>query len=974
MADPVPQPLSAPGQVSPPPPPANPDADERLLEKAAYRDIDGVTKALNDGANVNSVSSTSGSTALHLVTAVGRPYDNGKLLPIADLLISRGANVNLQNRDGMTPLMWAILAGNIEMMKRLLDAGADITKKHSNGQTALDMAREQFSQGVRLLEERQAAANPITTIASAVASVVAPAPNPEEDRKLQIAVQRGDIDGVRAALAAGADVNTTGVNFFKNTPLHQAVTSHVDFRAKMYPIIDLLLEKGANVNAQRSDDRHTPFTMSFHEPKFFYALFQKRPDLTLKIKEERPGREETPLQYAQRIFTARREKRYVADVIAKAELGQWDGAIAIARQEADIPDPASPVAAAAQAVQAAVGAVVAPAAPSNPVQDRRLINEVRNLNIAEITASLDAGANVNHLDRDSGYTPLTLAIQDPHYNLTMLPIIRLLIARGAKVNMTNTHGDTPLHNAAAQNNIPAIDALLEAGADVRAPNRYGRTPREVARRQFAPEAETRLAAAEAANPASPVASVAQAVQAAVASAVAPATPAAPSAPVSNSEQDRALSAAVESEDDAAAQAAILAGANPNLLLDGDRETVLIHYAATENRPMVEFLLNHGADVNGRAGPAADEPGWTALNYTRYLDIGEYIEAQGGVTARMLDGEPAASQIYFASDYATPSPAPGVAGPRSGEQRLQGRDDLIIPPITLVEGYATGESDGDAMDVIDVKEVYVAKLGRNLTLDQFFRKYMGDGAVFKVGPKFYGIPRKDLLKEYLEGSAIAYECTKTFAMDDPGTRGTFEYSDIYAEPYYALRTPAGVLYVSFSIIKLVLGTTHAFFKLDDKPSKKLENIASRSSVIAGGPVSSQLHCQAGSDGNVYTIRFFKLPEIEEEEESDEDEEPNVVFVKKGEDKTEFPLDLSQTVLQLKEAVKEKLGIAVEAQKMVFQGKVLEDAQTLGEVKVKKGYTIQLQVSGGRRLTKKRSSRGGGRTVKQKRGTYKRHSRS
>ena len=772
MAD-VPQAVQ-PGTVSPSPAPANPAADERLIQGAAYRDIDMITKALDDGANVNAVSGTSSSTALHALTAVGRPADNGKLLPIADLLISRGANVNVKTREGMTPLMWAVLAGNIEMMKRLLDAGADITIKHSNGQTALDMAREDFPQGVRLLEERQAAANPITALASAVASAVAPAPapalNPDEDPKLLVAVLRGDIEGVRAALAAGADVNTTGVNSSKNTPLHHAVISHVDFREKMYPIVDLLLEKGANVNAQRSGDGHTPFTLSFHDPKFFYALFQKRPDLTLKIKEAPQNREETPLQYATRRFAGRPEKRYISTVIAKAELGEWDGAIAIAREEADIPAPASPV-----AVQSAV-------APSSP-----------------------------------------------------------------------------------------------------------------------------------------------------------------SAPVSNSDHDRALQAAVAANDDAAARAAILAGANPNLMINGNQETMLIHYAATENRPMVEFLLDHGADVNGRAGPAADEPGWTALNYSRYFDVGEYIEERGGLTARLLDASSAASQINF-------PPAPVGLGPRSGEQRLQGREDLIIPPITLVEGYATGESDGDSMDAIDVKEVYVAKLGRTLTLDQFFRKYMGDGAVFKVGPKFYGIPRKDLLKEYLEGSAIAYECTKTFAMDGP-RRGTFEYSDIYAEPYYALRTPAGVLYVSLSIMRLILGTTHAFFKLDDKPAKKLENIASRSSVIAGGPVSSQLHCQAGSDGNVYTIRFFKLPEIEEEEETDEEDEPNVVFVKKGEDKTEFPLDLSHTVLQLKEAVKEKLGIAVEAQKMVFQGKVLKDDQTLGEANVKKGYTIQLQVSGGRKFTRK-----------------------
>ena len=422
----------------------------------------------------------------------------------------------------------------------------------------------------------------------------------------------------------------------------------------------------------------------------------------------------------------------------------------------------------------------------------------------------------------------------------------------------------------------------------------------------------------------------------------PAAASPPATPVDTTDfppdwQDRALEAGVESGDDEAAQAAILAGANPNLMLGGDRETILIHYAASENRPMVEFLLAHGADVNGRAGPASDEPGWTALNYTRYLDIGEFIEERGGLPARLLN--------RIATSSST------VSGPQSREQRLQGAADLIIPPITLVEGYITAEHDGEDMKTIDVKEVYVAKLGRDLTLDQFFRKYMGDGMVFKIGPKFYGIPRKDILKEYLEGTAISYECIKTFAMDDPETHGTFEYGDIYAEPYYSLRTPAGVLYVELSSIAAILSTTHTFFKMDDNPSKKLKNIASRSSVIAGGPVSSQLHCQAGSDGNVYSLEFFKLPDIEEEEESDDKDEPNVVFVKKGEDKTEFPLDLSQTILQLKEAVKEKLGIAVEAQKMVFQGRILKDDQTLGELKVGKGYTIQLQVSGGRKFTRK-----------------------
>uniref|UniRef100_A0A6C0AK17 Ubiquitin-like domain-containing protein n=1 Tax=viral metagenome TaxID=1070528 RepID=A0A6C0AK17_9ZZZZ len=732
-----------------PAPPLSPESVQ-LIQGVSYRQFDLVKDALDHGANVNAVTRDSRNTALHIITQIGNPSDNAKLVPIIKLLLSRGANLNIQNRDGTTALMFATTSKNIETMRLLLDAGADASLRHNSGQTALNMARDvQFAEGVTLLEHR-AAAPP----AAAVSSVA----NPEENKKLADAVRMVDKDAVVAALAAGADVNSS-VGFFQVTPLHWAMHSSTNDQSKMVEIIKLLLEKGADVNLKTSDGV-TAFMQSLHSPMFFYLLLKKHPDLAIKTNAGK-----TVMDIAK--GPPRRER--VIEVLTKAEAGDWEGAIRFAAEDA-----------------------LASAPPPAP------------------------------------------------------------------------------------------------------------------------------------EPTAPLAAVAQAVESAVASVVAP------------PEQNRALEAAVTANDDAAAQAAILAGANPNMMLHGDRETVFIHYAITENRPMVEFLLAHGADINGRAGPGADEPGGTALNYTRTMDIGEFIEERGGLTARMLDYGPV---------------APPSLEPRTGDQRLRGREDMDIQPITLVEDYVSGGDEGNRMEVIDVKDVFVANADRTLTLDQFFRKFMGDGIVFNLGPNFYGIARKELIQEYMEGTAIVYECTKTFAMDDPGTRGTFEYSDIYAAPYFALRTAAGVLYLPLSTMKGVLAVSHGFYRIENKPMKKLENIASRSSVLAGGPVSSQLHCQAGSDGSVYKLIPFRLPDIEDDEEKEkeekEEEEPNIVYVKKGEDKTEFPLDLSQTVLQLKEAVKEKLGIAVETQKMVFQGKVLKDDQTLGEAKVGKGYVIQLQVSGGRK---------------------------
>jgi hypothetical protein len=584
----------------------------------------------------------------------------------------------------------------------------------------------------------------------------------------------------------------------------------------------------------------------------------------------------------------------------------------------------APLSAVAQAIQSVVASVVAPVL--NPEADKQLLVAAAVRDIDRVTKALNDGANVNAVSPDRGMTALhaITTLGRPSDNAKVLPIVKLLLSRGANPNIQNKDGMTPLMYATASTNIEVMKLLLNAGADVAITQNGRRTAISIADEYMFTEGLRLLQERQGTAPPP---------------APAPATATVSSSTPSSPEQNRALEAAITANDDAAAQAAILAGANPNMMLHGDRETVFIHYAAADNRPMVEFLLAHGADINGRAGPGADQPGGTALNYTRNNDIQDFIEERGAVTARMLDYGPVAPpQINLAP----------ASAPRTGDKRLRGREDLDIQPITLVEDYVSGADEGNRMEIIDVKDVFVANADRTFTLDQFFRKFMGDGIVFNLGPNFYGIARKELIQEYMEGTAIVYECTKTFAMDDPSTRGTFEYSDIYAAPYFALRTAAGVLYFPLSTMKGVLAVSHGFYRIDKKPMKKLENIASRSSVLAGGPVSSQLHCQAGSDGSVYKLIPFRLPDIEDDEEKEkEEEEPNVVFVKKGEDKTEFPLDLSQTVLQLKEAVKEKLGIAVETQKMVFQGKVLKDDQTLGEAKVGKGYVIQLQVSGGRK---------------------------
>ena len=56
------------------------------------------------------------------------------------MLISAGANVNVQNKNKMTPLMIATRKGHIGCVKELTTTGADTNVQEGNGNTALMLA------------------------------------------------------------------------------------------------------------------------------------------------------------------------------------------------------------------------------------------------------------------------------------------------------------------------------------------------------------------------------------------------------------------------------------------------------------------------------------------------------------------------------------------------------------------------------------------------------------------------------------------------------------------------------------------------------------------------------------------------------------------------------------------------------------------------------------------------------------------
>jgi len=74
------------------------------------------------------------TTCLHLAVAWGGHVE---LIPV---LLERGANLNLKNADGQTPLHTASTYGYKENAKLLLDKGADTSIKDNKGMTPAEFA------------------------------------------------------------------------------------------------------------------------------------------------------------------------------------------------------------------------------------------------------------------------------------------------------------------------------------------------------------------------------------------------------------------------------------------------------------------------------------------------------------------------------------------------------------------------------------------------------------------------------------------------------------------------------------------------------------------------------------------------------------------------------------------------------------------------------------------------------------------
>lgn len=126
------------------------------------------------------------------------------------LIAHKDSNLNIQNDNDFTALMWAALKGNLRLVKELVEHGADLDIKNKNGETALMIAVDQGHTDVaRYLMEKQANIH---------------AKNVEGQNALMEAVVQNNVAIAKQLLRLGASPETA--DRYNNTPL--AVANRMD--------------------------------------------------------------------------------------------------------------------------------------------------------------------------------------------------------------------------------------------------------------------------------------------------------------------------------------------------------------------------------------------------------------------------------------------------------------------------------------------------------------------------------------------------------------------------------------------------------------------------------------------------------------------------------------------------------------------------------------------------------------------------
>lgn len=402
------------------------DADPVMLE------IIEILQNPAEAKNVN-VQDYESKTALYFAVLAGNLELVEKILAArANLEFTYNFTRDPRKSERGTILHYAVMVGNVGVVDALIDAGANTTAKDRFGKTPLHYAvgRGNADMVKALLRKNRDSINEADSAGKTA---------------LQYAVEKGDTAIIRILLDAQASLPLThsdkhsvsqsntnipnailllleqkGVDVqdeAKRTALQYAVRENSD------EVVEMVLAFGPSLDLANSEGKTAAhYAATRKNAKVLQMLVAKGADLTC------------------------RDKKGMGVLHYAAEVGNVDAItflLALNKPEIHFPDFSGQTA---------------------------LHYAVKSGNAAVVEALIEAGVDVNATNF-SFETPLHYAAEQGNFE-----IVNLLLENGAKVNLQAAQGKTALHCAAVKGNADSVKSLIAAGANMEARNFENKTP------------------------------------------------------------------------------------------------------------------------------------------------------------------------------------------------------------------------------------------------------------------------------------------------------------------------------------------------------------------------------------------------------------------------------------------------------------------------------------------------------------------
>jgi len=348
-----------------------------------------VKAAIDKGADINARIRWGGETPLHYAFFNAGRDDDDARLEIVKLLVDSGANANIKTKEGQTPIKLAERCG--------MKACANYMRKHGKKGPVVQVAKTEYTHITSA-----AVANRLDAIKYLLKKGVDINQAGEDGTALHIAVRKKYTDIVKFLVENGADINKK--NRDGMTPLVIAQSKD------LMDIMKLLINKGADVNVKDPWSRSTPLhhAVSKGDREMVELLLSKGAET--KVKTKHGG---TPFEFAMDRYDRDIIKLLIksgADVNAEVRVG-FPLLVALNKEDPEM---------------------------------------------AKLLISKGADVNITSNSDNSKIRPLHHAVMGGHKDL-----VKLMLEKGADVNAKDSAGRTAMGyarytNAKVRNEITAL--------------------------------------------------------------------------------------------------------------------------------------------------------------------------------------------------------------------------------------------------------------------------------------------------------------------------------------------------------------------------------------------------------------------------------------------------------------------------------------------------------------------------------------